>query len=77
MIEVGLAIPLGIAVSQGIVDLITTLHSSESFQIPGVIEPSTFTVASLIVLGAALGSAYLVRRRINRLDLVGVLKARD
>jgi putative ABC transport system permease protein len=77
MVEVGLAIPLGMAVSQAIVDLITSLHSSESFQIPGVIDPSTFTIASLIVLGAALGSAYLVRRRIDRLDLVGVLKARD
>jgi putative ABC transport system permease protein len=77
IIEVGLAIPLGLVGSQGIVDLITSLHLSESFQIPGIIEPSTFTMASLIVLGAALGSAYLVRRRIDRLDLVGVLKARD
>ncbi len=77
IIEVGVAIPLGIAASQAIVDLITTLHSSESFQRPGVINPSTFTIASLIVLGAALGSGYLVRRRIDRLDLVGVLKARD
>ena len=35
MIEIMIAIPIGIALSQGIIDLIAHFHSNESFQIPG------------------------------------------
>ncbi len=77
MLEIALAIPLGIAMSQGITDLIVHFHSNESFQIPGVVGARTFFVACLVVIVAAAVSAYVVRRRIDRLDLVGVLKTRD
>jgi putative ABC transport system permease protein len=77
MIEVALAIPIGIAVSQGIIGLIAHFHSNESFQIPGVIGARTFVAASVVVVAAALTSGYVVRRRIDRLDLVAVLKTRD
>jgi putative ABC transport system permease protein len=53
------------------------LHSNESFQIPAVIEPRTYLAATLIVVAAALASAFVVRRSIDRLDLVSVLKTRD
>ena len=33
MIEIALAIPIGIAMSQAIIDLIARFHSNESFQI--------------------------------------------
>lgn len=77
MIEIALAIPLGIAMSQAVIDLIAQFHSNESFQIPGVIGVRTFAAACVVVLTAAAGSAYVVRRRIDRLDLVSVLKTRD
>jgi len=77
VIEIMLAIPLGIGLSRGIVDLIVQLHSNESFQIPAVISPRTIVAATAIVLLAAAASAYMVRRRIDRLDLVGVLKTRE
>lgn len=77
MIEILLAIPIGIALSQGIIDLITHFHSNESFQIPGVIGARTFAAACVVVIAAAIASAYVVRRRIDRLDLVAVLKTRD
>ncbi|HZQ13709.1 MAG TPA: FtsX-like permease family protein [Pseudolabrys sp.] len=77
MVEVVIAIPVGIALSQAIIDLIAHVHPSESFQIPGVIGARTFIAACAIVIAAAAGSAYVVRRRIDRLDLVAVLKARD
>jgi putative ABC transport system permease protein len=77
LIEIVLAIPVGILLSQGIVELISRFHSNESFQIPGVIDARTFTAACLVVITAAAGSAWLVRRRIDRLDLVSVLKTRD
>ncbi len=77
MIETLIAIPIGVALSQGIIDLIARFHSNESFQIPGVIGVRTFFAACLVVIAAAAASAYVVRRDIDRLDLVGVLKTRD
>ena len=44
---------------------------------PLVIEPSTFATAILVVLIAAGISALVVRRRLDHLDLVEVLKARE
>jgi putative ABC transport system permease protein len=77
MIEIAVAIPVGMAMSQGIIDLIIHFHANESFQIPGVIGPRTFVAACFVVIAAAAVSAFLVRRRIDRLDLVAVLKTRD
>ena len=77
IIEILLAIPIGIALSQSIVDLIVRFHSNESFQVPAVISVQTFAAAAIVVMAAAAGSAYVVRRRIDRLDLVAVLKTRE
>jgi putative ABC transport system permease protein len=76
-IEIALAIPIGLLLSQSIVALIARFHSSESFQIPGVVGARTYVVATAIVVAAAAASAYIVRRRVDRLDLVAVLKTRD
>lgn len=77
MVEIGIGIPLGLIFSQGIVGLIARFHSNESFQIPAVIGPRTYAVSAIVVLAAAAASALVVRRRIDRLDLVAVLKTRD
>ena len=77
VIEIAVAIPIGIVLAQRVIDLISRFHPSESFQIPGVIEARTFVAACGIVIAAAAGSAYVVRRHIDRLDLVAVLKTRD
>jgi putative ABC transport system permease protein len=63
--------------SQGIIGLIARFHSNESFQIPAVIEPRTYLIAASVVLAAALASAYIVRRRVDQLDLVAALKTRE
>ena len=76
-IEIAIAIPLGLLMSQGIVTLIARFHSNESFQIPGVVGARTYVIATAIVLAAAAASAYIVRRRVDKLDLVAVLKTRD
>ncbi len=76
-IEILLGIPLGMIFSRSIVELISRFHSNESFQIPAVIEPRTYLAAVAIVAASAAASAFVVRRGINRLDLVAVLKTRD
>jgi len=42
-----------------------------------VIQPRTYAYATLVILGAAVVSAFVVRRRIDTMDLTGVLKTRD
>lgn len=71
------AVPLGLALAQWIVGLILSARDNESFDVPADISTATFATAALVVLGAAFASAVVVRRRVDRLDLVAALKARD
>jgi putative ABC transport system permease protein len=71
------AIPVGLAAAQGLVTLILTSRANESFDLPSQVSPFTFALAALTVAAAAAASALAVRRRIDSLDLVAILKARD
>ena len=51
--------------------------SSELFSMPLVMGPEVFASASLAVVAAALISGLMVRRRIDHLDLIAVLKTRE
>jgi putative ABC transport system permease protein len=51
--------------------------SSDLFTIPFVVETQTYARATLVAFIASAVSALIVRRRIDRLDLVAVLKTRD
>jgi putative ABC transport system permease protein len=75
--EVALGIPIGLSLSYWIIGLIARFHSNESFQIPAVIEPRTYLIAAGVVLVAATGSAFIVRKRVDQLDLVAALKTRE
>jgi putative ABC transport system permease protein len=55
----------------------TVRFSSERFRLPLVVDPRTYLMAAGVVAVAALATAWLIRRRVNRLDLVAVLKARE
>lgn len=72
-----LAQPFGWLAGLGIARAFTQGIQSDLYEIPFVIVPATFARASLIVLLTALGSAMVVRRRIDRLDLVAVMKTRE
>ncbi|MEO1398687.1 MAG: ABC transporter permease [Pseudomonadota bacterium] len=76
-IIVVLAQPLGWLLGYGFSWAVLQGFQSDLFRVPLVINTSTFATASLVVLGTALVSALIVRRRINRLDLIRVLKTRE
>ena len=57
--------------------IMTTNLAGEIMRVRGVIEHSTYLAASAIVILAALASAFIIRERINQMDLVAVLKTRD
>jgi putative ABC transport system permease protein len=72
-----LAIPVGLLVGYGFVYLTVNAYDTELFRIPMVIEPATYAFASVVVVLAAVGSGLVARRRLDRLDLVAVLKAKE
>ena len=72
-----LAQPLGWAIGSGIAALMTSGFTSDLYAIPLVLKPATFTRASLIVLAATLAAVLVVRRRLDRLNLVTVMKTRE
>ncbi|MDT8855747.1 FtsX-like permease family protein [Paracoccaceae bacterium Fryx2] len=72
-----LAQPPGWLLGRALAWSMTSGFSSDLYRLPLVLEPATFAVASLVVLAAALGSALVVRRRLDRLDLVAVMKTRE
>lgn len=72
-----LAQPLGWLIGAGIALAASKGFESDLYRIPLVLKPATFAYASLAVLAAALMAALLVRRRLDRLDLVRALKTRE
>jgi putative ABC transport system permease protein len=76
-IGIAVALPLGMALGYGLVHLIGGLLESDQFLFPVVIRPRTYAWAALAVLASAAASALVVRRRIDRLDMVAALKTRE
>ncbi len=72
-----IALPLGCLVGWGLVWLITSAFETELYRIPFVIEASTYGTAVFLILAATILSAALIRRRLDRLDLIAVLKTRE
>lgn len=76
-VVVALAQPLGWLLGTAFSWSVVRGFESDLFRIPFIIDRATFAIASLVVVAIAVLSALIVRRRIDRLDLVRVLKTRD
>ncbi|MCA8921142.1 MAG: FtsX-like permease family protein [Planctomycetes bacterium] len=72
-----LAIPVGWGIGLGLCYGMVQTWQNDLFRIPFVVETQTFTFAAVVVLVSAAISAFVVRRRLDRLDLVSVLKTRE
>jgi putative ABC transport system permease protein len=72
-----IAQPPGWALGYGLAWIMKTNLAGELMRVRLVVEHSTYVTASAVVLLAAIASAFVVRERINQLDLVAVLKTRD
>lgn len=72
-----LAQPLGWVMGAVISAALAEGSRTDLYEIPLVLEPAGFARASLVVLAAALISSLVVRRRLDRLDLVQVMKTRE
>ncbi len=72
-----LALPLGWGLGYGLAVAMTVAFENELYHVPFVIHPATYAYAGLVVaLATGLAGAWM-RRRLDRLDLIAVLKRRD
>jgi putative ABC transport system permease protein len=77
LLQLVVALPLGLYIGYWFVRGVIALHDTEMFSIPAVIQPRSYAMAALVLLLSGVASALLVRRRIDSLDLVAVLKTRE
>jgi putative ABC transport system permease protein len=71
------ALPLGFGIGYLLCAAFSTAYQWELFRLPLFVSGRTWGFATLVLLGASLASALLVWRRLDRLDLVAVLKTRE
>ncbi len=72
-----LSLPCGTLIGYGLGQFIMTIFQNEVYRIPFIVAPATVAWGWLTIIGAAVLSALAVRRRLDRLDLVAVLKSRE
>ena len=71
------AIPLGFLVGRAMAaHFIGNIHQ-ELFRVPLILNADTYALSAVVVLVSALISGLIVRRRLDRLDLVAVLKTKE
>jgi len=70
-------LPVGALLGYAVGEAIMTLFNNEVYRLSFVVSMATLARACLVVIAAAAVSGLLVRRRLDRLDLVAVLKTRE
>lgn len=72
-----LALPLGCLLGYWLVLSMASSFDTEMFRVPISIKPDTYGYSMLLVLFAGIVSAAIVRNRVDKLDLIRVLKTRE
>jgi putative ABC transport system permease protein len=72
-----LAIPLGCIIGYGLCDYLASNMVSDLYRVPLVLKPRSYAFAATVVLVAATLSSLVVRRQLDHLDLVAVLKTKE
>jgi putative ABC transport system permease protein len=71
------ALPVGALLGYGLATAIVQSMDSDVYRFPLVFSRPAVAWAFLTIIAAALVSGLIVRRRLDRLDLVAVLKIRE
>lgn len=71
------AIPIGLVMGAALAWSMAQAMATDFFRLPFVISPTTLGYSALVVIVITLVSGLIVRRRIDHLDLVAVLKTRE
>jgi putative ABC transport system permease protein len=73
----GVAVPAGLALGYVWVAALAGVYQWELFRMPLVVSARSYLIGTVVVLVAAAASGLLVRRRLDRMNLVAVLKTRE
>jgi putative ABC transport system permease protein len=76
-VQVLLGIPAGLIFGRILVSVMLAVSDAEAFRFPSIVSHHTYAFAALVTGCAAVGSALLVRRKLDKLDLIEVLKTRE
>jgi putative ABC transport system permease protein len=70
-------LPLGVVIGYGVVAAIMSSFATDLYRIPLVMDPGTALSAAGAIAVLAAAAGWLVRRRLDRADLISVLKTRE
>jgi putative ABC transport system permease protein len=71
------AIPVGFFIGRSMCAYMTASVQTDLFRIPLIIRSGTYSLAATVVLVSAMISGLMVRRKLDHLDLVAVLKTKE
>jgi putative ABC transport system permease protein len=71
------ALPLGALLGRWLSQWLMSQFATDMFTFPYITSPEAYAWPALFVAVAVMGAVLFVRRGVDRLDLVGVLKSRD
>ena len=72
-----IALPIGLVLGYALGALVASAFSTELYHLPLVVTPRTYALSALTIVGAGILSGLAVRRKLDRLNLVEVLKTRQ
>lgn len=72
-----LSLPAGTALGHGLAGVLGALFANELYRVPFVVAPAMVGVAIVTVLAATALAIHAVHRRLERLELLAVLKTRE
>jgi len=72
-----LAIPLGWLIGYSLSYAITAGLQTDIYRIPFIAEPRTYLWSAVFIVSAAIASGWVIRRRLDRMKIVEVLKTRE
>jgi putative ABC transport system permease protein len=76
-IQVLLAIPIGLFIGTWMSEAMMSMTDPEQYRLPVNLSSTTYAYAAGVTMVAGAVSALLVRRKLDKLDLIGVLKTRE
>ena len=72
-----LALPLGMVLGYGMSGMLVKAFETELYTIPFTSSPRTYALCALTVVVSAAVSGLIVRRKLDHLDLLEVLKSKE
>jgi len=71
------SLPLGLYLGYLICGYIASTLQNDLYRVPLIINPDTYAFSAAVVVAATVISALVVRRQLDRLDLIAVLKTKE